>query len=60
MGKTKREGLWTHQDGDVKADPDTARGINVLPDGNVALSKQFLKDALEASQQAQSEHDDDG
>lgn len=55
MGKTKREGVWTHEGGDVKADPAIARGVNVLPDGNVALSKQFLKDAYEASQQAQSD-----
>ena len=59
MGKTKREGVWTHQDGDVKADPDIARGINVLPDGNVALSKQFLKDAYEASQAAERHEDEE-
>jgi hypothetical protein len=52
-------GVWTHQAGDVKADPEIARGINLLPDGNIALSRQFLKDAHEASQQAQSEHDND-
>ena len=53
MGKTKREGVWTHEGGDVKADPAIAKGINVLPGGNVALSKEFLKDAYEASQQVQ-------
>ena len=50
MGKTKREGAWTHQNGDVKADPSKAEGINVLPDGNVALSKGFIKDMYEATQ----------
>lgn len=59
MGKTKREGVWTHTDGDVKADPDVAKGINVLPDGNVALSRQFLKDAYEASQEAQADSGDE-
>ena len=50
MGKTKREGAWIHANGDVKTDPDTAPGINILPDGNVAMTKQFVEDAYEAIQ----------
>lgn len=46
MGKAKRDGVWTHEGVDVKADPAVAEGINVLPDGNVALSKRFLKDSV--------------
>lgn len=58
MGKTKREGAWTHESGDVKADPEKAEGVNVLPDGNVALTKSFIEDMYEATQAHQSESDE--
>ena len=59
MGKTKREGVWTHKSGDVKADPDTAPGINVLPDGNVAMTKQFIEDAYDAIQSDEGDEGED-
>lgn len=49
MGKTDRDGVWTHKSGDVKADPDSAEGVNVLPDGTVALTKKFIEDAYDAT-----------
>jgi hypothetical protein len=49
VGKTKRDGAWTHESGDVKADPAKAEGINILPDGNVALTKGFIRDMYEAT-----------
>ncbi len=58
MGKTKREGVWTHGNRDMKADPDVAPGINVLPDGNVAMTKQFIEDAYEAIQEDETENTD--
>ena len=58
MGKTKRDGAWTHEGGDVKADPSKAEGVNVLPDGTVAMTKGFIEDMYEASQDA-SDSDDD-
>jgi hypothetical protein len=49
MAKAKRDGTWLHDDSkDMKADPDKAEGINVLPDGNVAMTKQFIEDAYES------------
>ncbi len=58
MGKSKRDGVWTHEDGDVKADPDKAKGVNVLPDGNVAITKAAIKDMYEASQAQDGEGDE--
>jgi hypothetical protein len=59
MGKTNREGAWTHKSGDVKADPDKAEGINVLPDGNVAMTKNFIRDMYEATHGGDTDSDDD-
>ena len=59
MGKTKREGVWTHGTGDLKADPSKAKGVNVLRDGNVALTKKFIEDAYEATRHDETSSEDE-
>lgn len=49
MARTNRDGVWKHDEsGDIKADPDKAPGISQLPDGNIAMTKQFIEDAYDA------------
>lgn len=59
MAKTNRDGVWKHDSGDIKADPEKAPGINQLPDGNIAMSKKFIEDAYEAIHESDEEQDHD-
>jgi hypothetical protein len=54
MKSENREGLWAHdKTGDIKGNPSTSPGLNILPDGNVALTRSWIEDAYKLSQEAQ-------
>lgn len=58
--KGEREGQWAHdKSGDIKGNPDTSPGLNVLPDGNIAATRGWIEDAYKLSQQAQDNDDEE-
>jgi hypothetical protein len=54
-----RKGANKHESGDVKATPGVTPGVNQLPDGKIALSEAFLRDATADRDDSEIDSEDD-